>query len=191
MKKTLINLAAAFVGESQARNRYNFYAKQAKKEGYEQIAAIFTETENQEKAHAKRLFEHIQELKKNNEAIVLPKAEVPTVYAKTADNLQAAIDGEHYEHTSMYPDFAKVAQEEGFPKIAARMRMIAVAEAHHEQRYQKLLDQVKAGTVLKKTKVTNWVCRECGYVHKGKTPPEKCPACNHARAYYQVQCENY
>ena len=105
--------------------------------------------------------------------------------------LKAAIAGEKWEHEEMYPEFAKTADQEGLADIAKRLRSIAMAEKHHEDRYQKLLDQVKAGTVHKKAEVTTWVCRECGYLHKGKTPPEKCPACNHPRAYYQVQCENY
>ena len=192
MSKTLTNLAAAYVGESQARNRYNYYAKIAKKEGYEQISAIFAETEGQEKTHAKRLYEHIQELKKKEGKDTLNiETEVPTVYGNTAVNLQAAIDGEHHEHSSMYPEFAKVAEAEGFTEIAKRLRSIAIAEKHHEQRYQKLLDQVKAGSVHKKAKKVYWVCRECGYLHEGTTPPEVCPACNHPKAYYQVQCENY
>jgi len=193
MEKTIQNLTKAFIGESQARNRYTYYAKIAKKEGYEQIAGIFSETAEQEKVHAKRLFEHIQELKKelgNNEEIAV-EATAPTVYGKTEENLQAAIDGEHYETTTMYPEFAKIALEENLPKIAARLNSIAIAEKHHEERYQKLLDQVKAGTVFKKSEKKIWVCRECGYVHEGEEPPEECPACDHAQSYYQIQCEEY
>lgn len=193
MQKTLENLTKAFIGESQARNRYNFYAKIAMKEGFEQIAGIFTETEGQEKTHAKRLFEHIQELKKklNVTEPLMVEADSPSVYGNTAANLEAAIDGETHETKSMYPEFADQAEEDGLPEIAARLRAIAVAEAHHAQRYQKLLDQVKANTVFKKEEEVWWVCRECGYMHKGKTPPTVCPACNHPQAFYQTQQENY
>ncbi|HHX58765.1 MAG TPA: rubrerythrin family protein [Candidatus Moranbacteria bacterium] len=198
MKKTLENLAKAFAGESQARNRYAFYAKVARKEGFEQIGAIFDETAEQEKTHAKRLFEHIQELKteleKTGETVDLElkiEAGVPTVYADTAANLQAAVDGEKYEHDEMYPEFAKVAEEEGLPEIAARLKSIAIAEKHHQDRYQKLLDQIKAGTFFEKDGEVVWICRECGYLHKGATPPTLCPACDHPQAFYQLQCENY
>ena len=193
MEKTLVNLMKAYLGESQARNRYNFYTKIAKKEGFEQIAGIFAETEEQEKVHAKRLYEFIQELKdklgKGDEFHV--ESEVPTVYGDTAANLQAAIDGENYETTTMYPDFAKVATQEGLPHIAARLRAIAIAEMHHRDRYQNLLDHLKAGTTFKRSEKVYWVCRECGYLHQGTFPPKLCPACAHPQAYYQVQSENY
>lgn len=193
MEKTIQNLTKAFIGESQARNRYTFYAKVAKKEGYEQIAGIFLETAEQEKQHAKRLFEHIQELKKelgDHEEIKV-EASAPTTYATTEENLQAAIDGEHYEHSEMYPEFAKVAEEENLPKIATRLKAIAKAEEHHEEKYKKLLEQVKAKTVFKKEEEVEWVCRECGYIHKGKQAPEICPSCDHPQAFYQVKCEEY
>lgn len=194
MQKTLENLTKAFIGESQARNRYTFYSKIAKKEGYEQIAGIFLETAEQEKVHAKRLFEHIQELKQKiggdlNEIKVETGA--PTIYDSTAENLKAAIAGENYEHTLMYPEFAKIADEEGLEKIANRMRAIAKAEQHHEERYKKLLAQVEAGTVFKKEQETTWVCRECGYVHTGNSVPIECPSCDHPQAFYQVKCEEY
>lgn len=195
MKKTIENLTKAFIGESQARNRYTYYAKIAKKEGYEQIAGVFSETAEQEKVHAKRLFEHIQELKKEigDEKLseITVEAVAPTVYGKTTENLEAAIAGEHYENSEMYPGFAKTADEENLPKIAGRLRSIAKAEEHHENRYQKLLEQVKAGTVFKKGEEVVWICRECGYIYIGKEAPEVCPACNHPQAYYQVQSENY
>ena len=194
MQKTIQNLTKAFIGESQARNRYAFYSKIAKKEGYEQIAAIFIETAEQEKTHAKRLFEHIQELKKESKedlSEIKVEAGMPTVYGSTAENLKAAIAGENYEHTKMYPEFAKIAEEEDLPEIAKRLRSIAKAEEHHEERYIKLLAQVEAETVFKKDQETIWVCRECGYVHIGSEAPEKCPSCDHPQAYYQVQCENY
>ncbi len=194
MKKTLQNLTKAFIGESQARNRYSFYAKIAKKEGYEQIAAIFLETSEQEKVHAKRLFEHIQELKeKIGEKIdeIKVEAGAPTVYGNTAENLKAAVAGENYEHTIMYPEFAKIAEEEGLTDIAARLRAIAKAEEHHEERYKKLLKEVENNSVFKKDKEVVWVCRECGYVHVGAEAPQKCPACNHPQSYYQIKCEEY
>lgn len=194
MKRTIQNLTKAFIGESQARNRYTFYAKVAKKEGYEQIASIFSETAEQEKTHAKRLFEHIQELKEkigDNLDEIKVEAVAPTVYKNTAENLKASITGENYEHTEMYPEFAKVAEEDGLAKIAQRLRSIAKAEEHHEERYKKLLAQLEAGTIFKKDKETFWVCRECGYVHKGNQAPAKCPSCDHPQSYYQVKCEEY
>jgi len=194
MQKTLENLTKAFIGESQARNRYNYYAKIAKKEGFEQIAAIFTETAEQEKTHAKREFEHIQELKaeldKTSNEIIVETAS-PNSYGNTAANLKAAAAGENYEHTEMYPEFAKVADEEGLPKIAARFRAIAEAEKHHEDRFKRLLVQVEAKTVFKKEEEVEWICLECGYKHTGKTPPQMCPSCDHPTAFYQVRCENY
>lgn len=195
MEETLKNLCKAFIGESQARNRYTYYAKIAKKEGYEKISQIFLVTAEQEKVHAKRLFEHIQEIKKKLKKdvnIEIPvDAVTPTTYAKTEDNLQAAINGENYEHTEMYPEFADVADKEGLKDVAKRLRSIAVAEKHHEERYQKLLDQVKNKTFFKKSKKVWWVCLECGYAVYAEEPPEKCPSCDHARAYYELKCEEY
>jgi rubrerythrin len=192
MKQTLKNLTKAFIGESQARNRYTFYAKIAQKEGYEQIAEIFLITADNEKEHAKRLFEHIQELKdvENNKKINVD-ATAPTIYGTTEENLQAAIDGEHYEYSEMYPEFAKIAEEENLSKIAERLKAIAIAEKHHEERYKKLLEQVKNQTVFKKKGEVEWVCRECGYVHKGKEAPTKCPSCDHEQSFYQIKCEEY
>lgn len=194
MQKTIENLAKAFIGESQARNRYAFYSKQANNDGFEQIAEIFLITAENERIHAKRLFEHINELvqksgKKMDEIKV--EAVAPTTYGSTAENLRAAIAGENYEHTKMYPEFADTAQKEGLPEIAARMRAIALAEKHHEERFSKLLREVEAGTVFKKEKEQWWVCRECGYVHFGNEPPEKCPSCDHPKSFYQVKCEEY
>lgn len=189
MTKTIENLTKAFIGESQARNRYSFYAKVAKKEGYEQIAGIFLETAEQEKTHAKRLFEHIQELKEEDEIKV--EATAPVVYATTIENLKAAIAGENYEHTEMYPEFAETAEQEGLTDIAKRLRAIAKAEEHHEERYQKALTQLEAGTMFKKEQETAWVCRECGYVHVGDEAPLVCPSCDHPQSYYQVKCEEY
>jgi rubrerythrin len=190
MQKTLENLTKAFIGESQARNRYTYYAKVAKKEGYEQIASIFLETAEQEKIHAKREFEHIQELK-GEQAEIIVEVGAPTTYGTTIENLKAAIEGETYEYTKMYPEFAKTAEEEGLPKIAARFKAISKAETHHKERFEKLLAQIEAGTVFKKKETTTWICRECGYAHVGESAPEMCPSCDHPQAYYQVQCENY
>lgn len=190
MKKTLENLIKAFIGESQARNRYTFYAKVAKKEGYEQIAELFLITAENEKEHAKRLFEHINELKEDNNEIKV-EAVAPTVYGNTAENLKSAIEGEHHEYTQMYPEFADVAEQEGFAHIAKRLRAIALAEKHHEERYTKLLKEVEAGTVFKKDKEVWWFCRECGYIYFGTEPPRECPSCNHSQSFFQVKCEEY
>jgi Rubrerythrin len=194
MDKTLINLAKAFVGESQARNRYTMYAKIARKEGFEQIAEVFLMSADNEREHASWLFKLINQLQakagKAGEKIAV-EAEVPTVYETTVDNLKAAIAGENYEHTQMYPEFARVADEESLPDIARRLRAIAKAEEHHENRYQKILEVIEAGTVFSKAADSWWVCRECGYIHFGKIPPEVCPSCDHARAFYQLRCEKY
>jgi len=194
MDQTIQNLTKAFIGESQARNRYTFYAKIAKKEGFEQIAEVFLITADNEKEHAKRLFEHIVELKKQlgeNADEINVEATAPNVYGTTAENLKAAIAGENFEFTKMYPEFADVAEKEGHVTIAKRMRAIAIAEKHHEERYTKLLKEVEANTVFKKDSEVTWVCRECGYVHNGKEPPEKCPSCDHDRSFFQVRCEEY
>jgi rubrerythrin len=194
MEKTLINLAKAFAGESQARNRYTMYAKIARKEGFEQIAEVFLLSADNEREHASWLFKLINQLQtkagKAGEKIVI-EAEVLTVYGTTIDNLKAAIAGENYEHTQMYPEFARTADEEGLPDIAQRLLAIAKAEEHHENRYQKVLEVVESGTVFEKAADSWWVCRECGYIHYGKTPPEVCPSCDHGRAFYQLRCEKY
>jgi len=193
MQKTIENLAKAFAGESQARNRYTFYASTARAEGYEQVAGVFEETANQEKTHAKMLMKHIQELKKNDlnyPAISIP-AEVPNVLATTKDNLKAAIAGEHFETTQMYPEFANVAREEGLDKIADRLTDIAEAEAHHEERYAKLLNLFEKDMVFKRGDKVWWMCRECGYVHEGTEPPKICPVCEHPQAFYQLKVEEY
>ena len=194
MEKTLENLTKAFIGESQARNRYTFYAKVAKKEGFEQISDIFLLTAENEREHAKWLFRMIDELRqkipeKPDEINV--EAAAPLTLGSTAENLAAAIVGENYETTTMYPAFADVAESEGLDEIARRLRMIAVAEAHHEERYRKLLATVEADTVFMKDTTVTWVCRKCGYVHKGKEPPGKCPVCDHPRAYFEIKCEEY
>lgn len=194
MKETIKNLTKAFIGESQARNRYTFYAKVAQKEGFEQIAEIFRLTADNEKEHASWLFKLINELKvKSEENLDEIKVEVtaPTIFGTTTENLKAAIAGENYEYTEMYPEFASVAEKEGLPEIAQRLRAIARAEEHHEERYKQILKEVEAGTVFKKEKAVWWVCRECGYVHFGTEPPEKCPSCDHPRSFYQIKCEIY
>ena len=194
LNETIKNLVKAFIGESQARNRYSFYASVAKKEGFEQIAEIFRITAENEKEHASTLFKLINELKKEKgEELdeIKVEAVAPTVLGDTAQNLKAAIAGENHEHTKMYPEFADVAEREGYPEIAARLRAIAKAEEHHEERYRKLLREVEAGTVFKKDRDVWWVCRECGYIHYGKEPPERCPSCNHPRSYFQLKCEEY
>ncbi len=193
MSETIKNLAKAFVGESQARNRYMMYAKVAKKEGFEQIAEVFMVTAEQEREHASKIFKEIQELKKETENLnaLEVATEVPLILGTTIENLKAAAEGEHYEYDSMYPEFADTAEKEGYSKIAIRLRAIAKAEEHHEERYLKLLKQVEAGTVFKKEEDVWWVCRECGYVHFGKEALEECPSCNHARAFYQLKCEEY
>ena len=194
MNKTIENLTKAFIGESQARNRYTFYAKIAKKEGFEQISEIFLITAENEREHAKWLFRLINDLKKKSQENldeIKVEAIAPTTLGDTKENLKSAIAGENYEHTKMYPEFAKIAEEEGYPEIAKRLRAIAKAEEHHEERYKKLLKEVEASTVFKKEKEVWWVCKECGYIHFGKEPPEKCPSCNHPRSYFQVKCEEY
>ena len=188
------NLAKAFAGESMARNRYTMFAKIAKKEGFEQIAEVFLMSADNEREHASWLFKLISQLQTkagiSGEKIVI-EAEVATVYGTTEENLKVAIAGENYEHTQMYPDFARVADEEGLPDIAQRLLAIAKAEEHHENRFQKVLEVVEAGAVFEKAADSWWVCRECGYIHFGKIPPAVCPSCDHPQSYYQLRCEKY
>jgi rubrerythrin len=191
MNETIKNLGKAFVGESQARNRYTYYAKVAKKEGYELVSEVFLITAENEKVHAKRIFEHIKELKEGNTDDLEIEAKVPVVYGNTIENLKAAINGEDYEYTSMYPDFAKKAEEEGFGKVAVRLKSIAEAEHHHRDRFKRLLKAIEENTMFKKDKEVEWMCRECGYVHKGKEAPGVCPSCNHPKAYFQLRQEDY
>lgn len=184
--KTEKNLLAAFAGESQARNRYTYFASKAKKEGYEQIKAIFEETSDNEKEHAERFFKFLEGGK------VEIRAMYPAgVIGGTAENLEAAAAGEREEWGMLYPDFANVAEKEGFGEIARTFREIAEVEKYHERRYLKLLDNIKQGRVFKKDKPVKWKCRNCGYVHEGTEAPEICPACAHPRAYYELWCENY
>lgn len=192
MQKTIENLAKAFIGESQARNRYTMFASQAKKEGFEQIAGVFEETANQEAEHAKWLFRMICNLKgEEKSGEIKVEAGMGFVSGTTAENLKEAINGENYEYTTMYPEFAKTAEEEGLPEVAGRLRAIAVAENHHEDRYKKLKEILDAEKVFEKEEKTSWVCRKCGYRHEGQEAPGICPSCGHSQAYFQVQCEKY
>ncbi len=180
------NLLTAFAGESQARNRYTYFAKVAKKEGYEQIYGVFLETADNEKEHAKRLFKFLEGGEVEITASY-PAGKIGT----TIENLTESAAGENYEHTIMYPEFADVAEQEGFKEIASAFRHIGKAEILHEKRYLGLLENIKNDTVFKKESVVKWKCRNCGYVHEGKQPPEKCPACAHAKAYFELLCENW
>ena len=167
------NLQAAFAGESQARNKYTYFASVAKKEGYEQISAIFLETAENEKEHAKMWFKELEEL------------------GKTTDNLKAAADGENFEWTDMYEGFAKTAEAEGFKALAAKFRMVGAIEKHHEERYRALLDNIETKKVFEKSEVKIWKCRNCGHICVGTKAPELCPVCAHPQAYFEVNAENY
>lgn len=194
MKNTIENLTKAFIGESQARNRYTFYANLAKKEGFEHIAGIFLLTAENEKEHAKWLFRLINDLKKQsgeNFDEIKVEAVAPTILGDTVENLKAAIAGENYEYTEMYPEFADTAEKEGLPEIAQRIRAIAVAEKHHEERYKKLLEEIERNTIFKKDKKVRWVCKKCGYLHEGEEPPEICPSCSHPKKYFELQCKEF
>jgi len=180
------NLLASFAGESQARNRYTYFASVAKKEGYEQISAIFTETAGNEKEHAEVFFKHL----KGGEVEIT--ASYPAgVIGTTEENLLAAAEGEKMEWGTLYPGFAETAEKEGFPAIAKSYTEIGEVEEYHERRYRKLLDNVKNGKVFKRDKVVKWKCRNCGYVHEGPEAPEVCPACLHAQSYYELWVKNY
>ena len=167
------NLEAAFAGESQARNKYTYFASKAKKEGFEQISAIFLKTADNEKEHAKMWFKELGGL------------------GSTAENLAAAADGENYEWTDMYEGFAKTAEEEGFTELAAKFRAVSLIEKHHEERYRALLKNVEAQEVFKKSEVKVWECRNCGHIVVGTSAPEVCPVCDHPQAYFEITCENY
>ena len=180
------NLLAAFAGESQARNRYTYFASQAKKEGLVQISAIFEETASQEKEHAKREFKFLQ-----GGEVEIAAAFPAGVIGSTLENLKAAAAGEHHETTEMYPEFAQVAKKEGFDEIAEVFKSIAIAEKRHEDRYLALAANIEAGKVFKREKPVRWVCRNCGYVHEGTEPPTACPACAHQQAHFEVEATNY
>lgn len=184
--KTEMNLLTAFAGESQARNRYTFFASVAKKAGFEQISALFLETAENEKEHAKRFFQFLEG------GDVEIKAAYPAgIIGDTAANLKAAADGEKMEWSKIYADFQKTAREEGYEEVAKVFKEIGEVEEQHEKRYRKLLENVRNGTVFKKDRAVKWHCRNCGYVHEGKEAPKECPACAHPQAYYEVLSENY
>ncbi len=188
--RTEKNLLTAFAGESQARNRYTFWASIAKKEGYVQISKIFEETAAQEKEHAKRFFKLLREGNATDEieiAAAFPAGPMGT----TLENLRAAAAGEKYEYEEMYPEFAKIADEEGFSKIATIFRNVAVAEQWHHDRYKILADNVEQGRVFKRDNKIKWRCQNCGYIHVGTEPPEKCPACDHPKSYFMVHDVNF
>ncbi|HPQ53464.1 MAG TPA: rubrerythrin family protein [Spirochaetota bacterium] len=184
--RTEKNLLAAFAGESQARNRYSYFASKAKKEGYEQIAAIFQETAENEKEHAKRFFKYLE-----GGDVEITASYPAGVIGTTAENLKAAAMGENHEYTVLYPEAADIADEEGFKEIAMLFRYIAKVEVHHEERYLKLLKTIDEGSVFKKKEKIQWKCRNCGYIHEGDAAPDKCPACLHDKAYFEVLCESY
>lgn len=184
--KTERNILAAFAGESQARNRYTYFSKQAKKEGFVQIADIFEETANQEKEHAKRLFKLLE-----GGEVEVTGAFPAGVVGSTVENLKGAAGGENYEWTTMYPDFAKVAREEGLDHVAFIFEAIAVAEKQHEKRYVDLAANIEAGRVFKRDQSVTWRCRNCGYLHEGTEPTEMCPACAHPQAHFEILGENW
>lgn len=184
--RTEKNLLAAFAGESQARNRYTYFASAAKKEGFEQIAAIFLETAENEKEHAKRFFKFLEGGMAEFTAS-FPAGRIGT----TAENLQAAAEGEHEEWKNLYPGFADAADKEGFPEVANAFRYIAKVEVEHERRYQRLLENVKNNKVFSKSKPTVWKCRNCGYHHEGNDVPDLCPACLHPKNFFELMAENY
>ena len=184
--RTEQNLLKSFAGESQARSRYTFFASVAKKEGYEQVAGVFLETAEQEKEHAKRFFKFLEG------GMVEITASYPAgIIGTTIENLTEAANGENEEWDILYPEFAKIAQEEGFPQIATAFKMIAKVEAEHEKRYRKLLANITDGTVFKKEEKIEWQCRNCGYVHEGTDAPQTCPACLHPQAYFEPMKHNY
>ncbi|MEG1553606.1 MAG: rubrerythrin family protein [Rikenellaceae bacterium] len=180
------NLLISFAGESQARNRYTFFASVAKKEGFEQISAIFTETAEQEKEHAKKFFKYLE-----GGMVEITTSYPAGVIGTTAENLKAAAEGELEEWSDAYPKFARIAEEEGFADVALTFRNIAKVEAQHEKRYRKFLSNVEKKEVFAREEVIEWQCRNCGYVHTGKEAPEVCPACQHPQAYFEERKTNY
>jgi len=185
--KTEKNVLLSFSGESQARNRYTYFASIAKEEGYEQIAAIFLDTADNEKEHAKVFFKLLE----GGEPLEITGAFPPGVIGDTKANLKAAAEGEMFENTKLYPGFSGIAEDEGFPEIARTFNRISTVEKGHEKRYRALLKNVEEGTVFKKSTKVFWRCRNCGYIHEGTEAPEVCPACQHPRAYYELLGENY
>jgi rubrerythrin len=180
------NLVAAFAGESQARNRYSYFASQAKKDGYEQIAAVFEETANQEKEHAKKEFKFLE-----GGEVEITAAFPAGVIGSTLENLKAAAAGENYECTEMYPAFAKTAEKEGFKEIAAFFKYISVAENHHRERYEALAKNLSEGKIFKRPNKVRWVCRNCGYIHEGTDAQKVCPLCQHLQSFYEIEAANY
>lgn len=184
--RTEKNLLTAFAGESQARNRYTYFGSQARKEGYQQIMGLFLETAGNEKEHAKRLFKFLE-----GGEVEIEAAFPAGVIGDSKENLKASAAGENYEHTKMYPEFADVAEEEGFPEIASAFRAIGVAEKQHEKRYLNLLENIEKGRVFRRENVVRWKCRNCGYIYEGTEAPEECAACAHPKEYFELLAENY
>lgn len=180
------NLLKSFAGESQAKNRYTFFAKIARKEGFEQIAALFEETAAQEETHAKEFFKFLE-----GGAVEITAMYPAGILGTTIENLKAAADGEYEEWSELYPEFARIAEEEGFKAVAVKFKSIAKVEAEHERRYRKLLSNMEKNEVFSKSKKVRWVCRKCGFVHESQNAPQKCPACNHPQAYFEEMAENY
>ncbi len=190
--KTAENLLKAFAGESQARNRYTFYASIANKEGFKQIRNIFTETADNEKEHAKRFYKLLLEgLGDDLPTMIDIQAAYPVAQSTTKENLIAAADGENEEWDELYPEFAKIADEEGFPEVAVAFRMIASVEKHHEARYRKLAENIENNRVFEKDTKTTWKCGNCGYIHEGEKAPAQCPACVHPQGHFEVEVCNY
>jgi len=184
--RTEQNLLKAFAGESQATNRYEFFAKVARNAGFEQIADIFQKTANQEKQHAKRFFKFLE----GGEVEITASYPAGTI-GTTAENLKAAAKGENEEWTTLYSNFSEIAKEEGFPAISVAFKMISKVEAEHEKRYLRVLKRLEDGEVFKRKETTRWECRKCGYIHEGVNPPENCPACQHPKAFFEEKSENY
>ena len=184
--RTEQNLLKAFAGESQARNRYEFFAKAAKNEGFEQISAVFLETANHEKAHAKRFFKFFE-----GGAVTITATYPAGLIGTTVENLKAAAGGEHEEWTMLYQEFAETARAEGFPEVAAAFKMAAKVETEHEKRFLQLLQNLETGAVFQKPEKVRWLCRNCGYIHEGEKAPGTCPACLHPQAFFEVAAENY
>ena len=184
--KTEKNVLAAFAGECQARTRYTFFSSIARKEGLEQIAGLFQETSDNEKEHAQLYFQHLK-----GGTVQIEAAYPAGIMGTTAQNLQAAAEGEKFEWGTLYPSFGKIAEEEGFKDVANTFRMVAKVEAYHERRYLKLLENVNKGTIFKKDKPIKWKCRNCGYVHEGSEAPGACPVCSHPKSFFEVWTEDY
>jgi rubrerythrin len=180
------NLLKAFAGECQAKNRYEFFAEKARAEGYQQIAAIFETTASQEQSHAKQFFKFLE-----GGAVEIKVIYTTENAGTTAENLKCSVNEEHNEWLTLYPKFAEIAKDEGFPAIAAIFKIIAKVEAEHEKRFTKLLNRIEDGTLFKREKPVRWECRKCGFVHEGTEPPQICPGCNHPRGYFEEMAENY